>query len=351
MTPLFIFPKEMPKLTRILWILVFPVSAIITITIILSILLKSHNSAPPQPLPNVSSSKERATAVRDTFQFAWNGYANYAFPHDELHPVDNAPGTSRNDWGATAIDALGTAILMEIPEVVQMILDFVPSIDFNYTKTRISLFETNIRYLGGMISAYDLLSGPFVGLISNATAKDALLVQSKRLADFLSIAFDTPTGIPENLLHFDGIHIVERRNVSSIADVGTLILEWTRLSDLLHDPKYTKLAQKAEDYTFDPQPAFGEPFPGLIMDQMNTTTGESIQSDGGWGGSSDSYYEYLLKAFIYNETRFSQYKVRWILAANSTMKHLASHPSSRPDLTFLSRYRGPNLTYLSGHSM
>ena len=60
----------------------------------------------------------------------------------------------RNGWGATAIDALSTAIIMEKWDVVEQILDFVPKIDFDRSNTAndISLFETTIRYLGGLIS-------------------------------------------------------------------------------------------------------------------------------------------------------------------------------------------------------
>lgn len=41
----------------------------------------------------------RADAVKEAFQFAWNGYMKYAFPHDELHPVSNGFGDSR--YGGT----------------------------------------------------------------------------------------------------------------------------------------------------------------------------------------------------------------------------------------------------------
>jgi mannosyl-oligosaccharide alpha-1,2-mannosidase len=68
-------------------------------------------------------------------------------------------------------------------------------------------------------------SGPYAALMPNATAKEALLTQSKSVADYLSVAFDTPTGIPENMLHFNGIHTAERRNACSIADISALILE------------------------------------------------------------------------------------------------------------------------------
>ena len=46
--------------------------------------------------------------------------------------------------------------------IVDQILGNVPEIDFDvsYDDEVVSLFETTIRYLGGMLSAYDLLQGP-----------------------------------------------------------------------------------------------------------------------------------------------------------------------------------------------
>ena len=41
---------------------------------------------------------------------------------------------------------------MENWAVVDQILDFVPTIDFDNTDDDISLFETTIRYLGGLVS-------------------------------------------------------------------------------------------------------------------------------------------------------------------------------------------------------
>jgi hypothetical protein len=42
-----------------------------------------------------SKSKQRANAVKKAFEFAWDGYYQYAFPNDELHPVSNTSGNSR----------------------------------------------------------------------------------------------------------------------------------------------------------------------------------------------------------------------------------------------------------------
>jgi mannosyl-oligosaccharide alpha-1,2-mannosidase len=44
---------------------------------------------------NSKKSKDRAAAVKEAFQFAWDGYYEFAFPHDELHPISNTFSDSR----------------------------------------------------------------------------------------------------------------------------------------------------------------------------------------------------------------------------------------------------------------
>lgn len=73
----------------------------------------------------------------------------------------------RNGWGASAVDALSTALVMELPNIVNEIIDYIPNIDFSVTSEQVSLFETTIRYLGGMLAGYDLLKGPLSSLAAN----------------------------------------------------------------------------------------------------------------------------------------------------------------------------------------
>lgn len=109
-----------------------------------------------------TEAKERAAAVVEAFEHAWSGYYSYAFPNDELLPVNNNFSNSRNGWGASAADALSTALIMDLPDIYNVILAHIPTIDWSvsYEDEQVSLFETTIRYLGGILSAYDLLSGP-----------------------------------------------------------------------------------------------------------------------------------------------------------------------------------------------
>lgn len=282
------------------------------------------------------SSESRAGAIKEAFSHAWDGYYEYAFPHDELHPISNGFGDSRNGWGASAVDALSTAIIMRNATIVNQIIDHIAEVDYTKTDSIVSLFETTIRYLAGMLSGYDLLNGPAKGLV-DAEKVDVLLEKSQTLADTLKFAFDTPSGVPYN-----NINITSKGNdgakTNGLAVTGTLVLEWTRLSDLTGNDEYALLSQKAQDYLLHPEPAEYEPFPGLVGSNINIKDGKFADGVVSWNGGADSYYEYLIKMYLYDPERFVLYKDRWVDAAKSTIENLASHPSTRKDLTFLSSY-------------
>ncbi len=237
---------------------------------------------------------------------------------------------------------------MQLPDVVDKILNHICTIKFEESATKVSLFGSTIRYLGPMLSAHDLLRGPFAKLTSNVEGVECLVRQSIRLADALSFTFDTPSGIPHNQVLLTTHKTKATKN--DVSAIGTLLLEWTHLSDVTGDPKYTQLVQKAQSHLLDPRPALSEPFPGLIGRYVNIATGLLEDSNGGWFSGAGSFYEYLIKMYVYDAERFSKYKERWVLAADSSIKHLASNPSTRPDLTFLAQYNGTELIYLTDHT-
>lgn len=237
---------------------------------------------------------------------------------------------------------------MENFEVVNQILAYVQTINFDNAIGDVSLFETTIRYLGGLLSAYDLLQGPLNGKSNDTVSVQTILKQAQHLADNLKVAFDTPSGVPDNDLYFSPPRIANS-TTNGLATIGTLVMEWTRLSDLTGDPKYGQLAQKAEEYLLNPKPALGEPFPGLLGMDVNITTGLFVDGSGGWVGGADSFYEYLIKMYLYDPQRFGEYKQRWTVAVESSIKYLTSHPTTRPDLTFLAIYDNRTLSFVSQH--
>lgn len=301
--------------------------------------------------PVYKPNKGRSDAVKEAFNFAWKGYVDHAFPHDSLQPVDNTWRDDRNGWGASAVDALSTAIIMENQAAVDKILNHISTINFDKSATDVSFFETSIRYLAGMLSGYDLLDGPMSHLINgNKTRLQPVLAQAKRLADNLKVAYNTPSGININGLEFHGPgNIVAHKDKAAGIAGATLTLEWQRLSDLTGNPEYGNLNKKAVSYFLTPYPQSNQPFPGLIGQNFDPNNGHSLDNSGGWTGGSDSHYEYLLKAFVYNKKEYEKHKERWELAATSSMRFLASNPSSRSDLTFLAEYSGQTLKYNSQH--
>ncbi|KAI0839655.1 glycoside hydrolase family 47 protein [Hypoxylon sp. FL0890] len=305
--------------------------------------------------PSYVAHPDRQAAVKEAFQRSWDGYYQYAFPNDTLRPISRTYQNDRNGWGASAVDALSTALVMGNQDVINKIVEHIGSINFNATSPdseNVSLFETTIRYLGGMLSAYDFLTGPLQQYAKDQASVAKILEQAVNLADVLSVTFDTPSGIPINTLLYssDGYH-VGGDTTNGLATIGTLVLEWTHLSDLTGNAKYAQLTQKAEEYLLNVRnPDVGEPYPGLLGTDVNITDGTFTDSSGGWNGGTDSFYEYLIKMYVYDQDRFGTYKDRWVTAVDSSIKYLASHPSSRPDLTFLAAYEGRDqLEFVSTH--
>lgn len=148
---------------------------------------------------------------------------------------------------------------------------------------------------------------------------------------------------------------------NNLAQAGSLVLEWTRLSDLTRNPEYYQLASKAMEPLLFPKPPAGqpqtaaEPFPGLLGQDIYVTGPDACKfatNSGGWGGGDDSFYEYLIKSYAYDRNRFGFYKERWLKAVESAMKYLASHPEPAPgqpanwpkNLTFLAVFNGQDVS-------
>jgi mannosyl-oligosaccharide alpha-1,2-mannosidase len=208
--------------------------------------------------------------------------------------------------------------------------------------------SVEVAVLIGHVAGYDLLKGPFKSVVRNQTLVDNLLTQAVSLANGLKVSFNTTSGVPDPTVYFNPTYRNSGTGNNNVAEIGTLVLEWTHLSDLTGNPLYGQLAQKGESYLLNPTGS-PEAWPGLVGTYVSTSNGQFQDSNGSWSALSDSFYEYLIKMYLYDPDTFGEYKDRWVLAADSTIAHLASHPTSRKDLTFLSQYSGQTTSPQSGH--
>jgi mannosyl-oligosaccharide alpha-1,2-mannosidase len=208
--------------------------------------------------------------------------------HDSLHPVNNTCDDDFGGWGATAIDALSTAIMFENEDATLEILRFIGTVDFTKVTggESIQLFEVTIRHFGGMISAWDLLHGPFAHVAKDEELRQTLYKQMVHLGDVLSCGFNTPSGIPRNWVD-PAACTTDSGTSNTVAGVGSMILEFMRLSEITGHRLYAEKAKKAENYLIYPKNPEHMPYPGLFGSFVQVVDGSLLDKKGGWGALAD----------------------------------------------------------------
>ncbi|KAF8101042.1 hypothetical protein N665_0211s0031 [Sinapis alba] len=228
---------------------------------------------------------ERRQKVKEAMIHAWSSYEKYAWGKDELQPRTKDGTDSFGGLGATMIDSLDTLYIMGLDEQFQKAREWVAtSLDFDKDYDA-SMFETTIRVVGGLLSTYDL-SGDKI-----------FLEKAKDIADRLLPAWNTPTGIPYNIINLrsGSAHNPSwaAGGDSILADSGTEQLEFIALSQRTGDPKYQ---QKVEKVITELNKNF--PADGLLPIYINPDNGNPSYSTTTFGAMGDSFYEYLLKVWV-----------------------------------------------------
>ncbi len=233
----------------------------------------------PASSSSLSSEAEMGSRIRAEFLHAWNGYHRYAWGHDELRPLTDKPF----DWYGTSllmtpVDALDTMILMGLKpqaDEARQLIDTRLSFDQDiYVKN----FEITIRLLGALQSSYEL------------TGDKRLLALADDLGTRLLPAFNSPTGMPYVYVNLKTG--ATRGEDTNPAEIGTLLLEFGNLSRLTHKPVYYEKAKRAMVALYDRRSAIG-----LFGDAINVRTGAWTGTTASINGGSDSFYEYMLKAW------------------------------------------------------
>ncbi|KAI4462620.1 er degradation-enhancing alpha-mannosidase-like protein 2 [Holotrichia oblita] len=231
--------------------------------------------------------------VKEMFYHAYNSYLKYAYPYDELRPLSCDGVDTYGSYSLTLIDALDTLAIMGNYTEFQRVTDILTAKDNFDSNINVSVFETNIRIIGGLLSAHLLSHRAGVKLEPGWPCNGPLLRLAEDVANRLIIAFNTPTGMPYgtiNLRH--GIPPGET-TVTCTAGIGTFILEFGTLSRLTGDPLYEEVAMNALYALYHHQSQIG-----LFGNHIDVATGRWTAQDAGIGSGVDSYFEYLVKGSI-----------------------------------------------------
>lgn len=256
---------------------------------------------------NTVDTASRQSAVKASFRWAWEGYRKYAWGEDELLPVSR----KSQKWfglGLTLIDSLDTMLLMGLEDDYKEARDWIAEhLDLDQDVT-VNLFETTIRVLGGLLSAYHL------------SGQDPLFREKAvDLGERLLPAFDTTSGVP-----MSDVNLKTHKSTppqwtthSSLAETTTLTLEFTYLANITDRPEFAQPARKVISIVDQLHkqnglaPIYISPEKGAFHGNMVTL-----------GARGDSYYEYLLKAWLQSGRRDDQLRIMYTEALHGIRSRL-----------------------------
>ncbi|XP_034933786.1 ER degradation-enhancing alpha-mannosidase-like protein 3 [Chelonus insularis] len=287
------------------------VTIIGTTIIILSITSVSQCSSGDESFEYMSKTEraELKEEARDMFYHAYNAYMDNAYPADELMPLSckgryRGSEADRGDidsvlgnFSLTLVDTLDTLVVLgDLGEFENAVKLVVRDVSFD-TDVIVSLFETNIRMLGGLLSGHILSEYLQARADIMSWYRGELLTLAKDLGFRFLPAFNTSTGIPYGRINLKyGMKGVpqEMCRETCTACAGSMILEMAALSRLTGEMIFEEKAQKAMDALWKIRHRGTD----LMGSVLNVHSGDWVRRDSGVGAGIDSYYEYCLKAYI-----------------------------------------------------
>ncbi|XP_026090497.1 ER degradation-enhancing alpha-mannosidase-like protein 3 [Carassius auratus] len=280
------------------------------VAVILSYILIGVTGQDGQTMTAEEKSRIR-DQILEMFDHAYNSYMDYAYPADELMPLScrgrvRGLEPNRGDiddslgkFSLTLIDTLDTLVLLnKLDEFEEAVKKTVQDVRFD-NDIVVSVFETNIRVLGGLLGAHVMADVLKQRGERMQWYRDELLHMAKELGYRLLPAFNTTSGLPYPRvnLRYGVVNPLSRTGTESdtcTACAGTMILEFAALSQLSGDPIFEEHARKAMDVLWEKRQRGSD----LVGTVINIHNGDWVRRDSGVGAGIDSYYEYLMKAYI-----------------------------------------------------
>lgn len=187
--------------------------------------------------------------------------------------------------GATIVDSLGFLHVLGLNDEFERAKRWVLN-DLHPTKpVQVSVFESTIRILGGLLSAHAL------------TNDSSFIAPAEQLGHALLKAFKPDHHLPCKHVHLStGMCDHKEHGFTTLAAAGTLLMEFRELSRVTKIPDFEMAARRAERAIVESARRRDPPW--LLPKMLSTTDAEPRFSDVNIDGGTDSYYEYLAKLWL-----------------------------------------------------
>ncbi|KAH8103865.1 glycoside hydrolase [Cristinia sonorae] len=250
----------------------------------------------------------RADEVRAAFLHAYRGYQRYASGRDELRPVSNESVNNFNGWGVTLIDGLDTMWIMGLYGEFYDAMPFIANATFALNESEYApFFETVIRYLGGLLSAYAL---------SNETI---LLSRADDLGQKLLPVFNTSSGMPMYAVNTVNGRVRQGWAPGSVlyAEAMSCQMEYKYLAHLTGRAEYFEKVDAIMDIV-----ARAPVKEGMFPTRWSLQTAVPQNYQFSVGALADSAHEYLLKQWLLSSRVESKAKDLYLRTVSSILEHL-----------------------------
>eukprot|EP00929_Paragymnodinium_shiwhaense_P094445 TRINITY_DN55028_c0_g1_i1.p1 TRINITY_DN55028_c0_g1~~TRINITY_DN55028_c0_g1_i1.p1 ORF type:complete len:822 (-),score=151.23 TRINITY_DN55028_c0_g1_i1:271-2616(-) len=225
-------------------------------------------------VPSTDVLRQRAKAVKDAVKFVWGQYREHAWGMDELRPISGRGANTNFNHAVTMVDSLDTLWIMglhdEFNEAKDWLQKNLPR-KIQSLPSGCSVFETTIRSLGGLLSAYDL------------SKEKVFLDLSVQLARRILPLVRNDGQVPYTFGGSGG-----GAGCGSLAESGTIQLEMAYLSHATGDPSFEERVFK-----FYSSIRSARNLDGLYPNCWKAGRGKIT-----FGANGDSFYEYLLKVWL-----------------------------------------------------